>query len=185
MNIQHIFSSYIILMAVIGSMTAILLFDRARIKEIEEESTEIRSVRRDINLVHRRITELATLEESVMAWDTQRRLLSDKEHHLYRIMKTFHRQEIADSLIVEPLPKVTSQATRTRTEIRRRKGIAGWFGKKDTVTIPVLAAPIGRLIFLQEKHIRDLDTYTDNLRFYNRELHIRLYSFIAMLDGQA
>lgn len=56
MNIQHIFSGYVILMAVIGSMTAILLFDYARIKEIEEESTEIRSVRRDINPVHRRIT---------------------------------------------------------------------------------------------------------------------------------
>ncbi|MBO8479147.1 MAG: response regulator [Bacteroidetes bacterium] len=211
-------------MAVIGSMTAILLFDRARIREIEEESAEIRSVRRDINTVHRRITELATLGESVMAWDTTeyhlyhekrmsvdtlladlkqnctgfvlpeqvdtlRMLLSDKEHHLYRIMKAFHRQEIADSLIAEQLPKVTSQATRTRTEIRRKKGIAGWFGKKDTVTIPVPAAPLHslneRLISLQEKRIRDLDTYTDSLRFYNQELNTRLTSFITQLDGQA
>ena len=148
MNIQHkILFGYVILMAVIGSMTAILLFDRARIREIEEESAEIRSVRRDINTVHRRITELATLGESVMAWDTTeyhlyhekrisvdtlladlkqnctgfvlpeqvdtlRMLLSDKEHHLYRIMKAFHRQEIADSLIAEQLPKVTSGNSR-------------------------------------------------------------------------
>lgn len=221
---QKILFSYIILIMLIGSMTAILLFDRARIREIEEESAEIRSVRRDINTVHRRITELATLGESVMAWDTTeyhlyhekrmsvdtlladlkqnctgfvlpeqvdtlRMLLSDKEHHLYRIMKAFHRQEIADSLIAEQLPKVTSQATRTRTVIRKKKGIAGWFGKKDTVTIPVPAAPLHslneRLISLQEKRIRDLDTYTDSLRFYNRELNIRLYSFIAMLDRQA
>lgn len=221
---QKILFSYIILIMLIGSMTAILLFDRARIREIEEESAEIRSVRRDINTVHRRITELATLGESVMAWDTTeyhlyhekrmsvdtlladlkqnctgfvlpeqvdtlRMLLSDKEHHLYRIMKAFHCQEIADSLIAEQLPKVTSQATRTRTVIRKKKGIAGWFGKKDTVTIPVPAAPLHslneRLISLQEKRIRDLDTYTDSLRFYNRELNIRLYSFIAMLDRQA
>ena len=225
MNIQHkILFGYVILMAVMLPMTAILLFDRARIREIEEESAEIRSVRRDINAVHRRITELATLGESVMAWDTTeyhlyhekrmsvdtlladlkqnctgfvlpeqvdtlRMLLSDKEHHLYRIMKAFHRQEIADSLIAEQLPKVTSQATRTRTEIRRKKGIAGWFGKKDTVTIPVLAAPLHslneRLISLQEKRIRDLDTYTDSLRFYNQELNTRLTSFITQLDGQA
>jgi len=224
-SLQHkIIFGYVILMAVIGSMTAILLFDRARIREIKEESAEIRSVRRDINTVHRRITELATLGESVMAWDTTeyhlyhekrmsvdtlladlkqncpgfvlpeqvdtlRMLLSDKEHHLYRIMKAFHRQEIADSLIAEQLPKVTSQATRTRTVIRKKKGIPGWFGKKDTVTIPVPAAPLHslneRLISLQEKRIRDLDTYTDSLRFYNRELNIKLYSFIAMLDGQA
>ena len=71
MNIQHkILFGYVILMAVIGSMTAILLFDRARIREIEKESAEIRAVRLDINTVHRRITELATLGESVMAWDT-------------------------------------------------------------------------------------------------------------------
>lgn len=73
---QKILFSYIILIMLIGSMTAILLFDRARIREIEEESAEIRSVRRDINTVHRRITELATLGESVMAWDTT-------EYHLY------------------------------------------------------------------------------------------------------
>ena len=221
---KKILFGYVILVAVIGSMTAILVFDRARIREIEKEGTEIRSVRRDINTVHRRITELATLGESVMAWDTTeyhlyhekrmsvdtllsdlkqsstgfvlpeqvdtlRMLLSDKEHHLYRIMKAFHRQEIADSLIAEQLPKVTSQATRTRTVIRKKKGIAGWFGKKDTVTIPVPTAPLHslneRLISLQEKRIRDLDTYTDSLRFYNRELNIRLYSFIAILDGQA
>ena len=221
---KKILFGYVILVAVIGSMTAILVFDRARISEIEKEGTEIRAVRRDINAVHRRITELATLGESVMAWDTTeyslyhgkrmsvdtllvdlrlnctgfvlpeqvdtlRMLLSEKERHLYRIMKAFHRQEIADSLITEQLPKVTSQAIRTRTEIRRRKGIAGWFGKKDTVTIPVPAAPLQslneRLISLQEKRIRDLDTYTDSLRFYNRELNARLYSFIAMLDGQA
>lgn len=221
---KKILFGYVILVAVIGSMTAILVFDRARIREIEKEGTEIRSVHRDINTVHRRITELATLGESVMAWDTTeyhlyhekrmsvdtllsdlkqnctgfvlpeqvdtlRMLLSDKEHHLYRIMKAFHRQEIADSLIAEQLPKVTSQAIRTRTVIRKKKGIAGWFGKKDTVTIPVPAAPLQslneRLISLQEKRIRDLDTYTDSLRFYNRELNARLYSFIAILDGQA
>lgn len=49
MNIQYkILFGYIILLAVIGSMAAILLFDRARIREIEKEGTEIRAVRRDI-----------------------------------------------------------------------------------------------------------------------------------------
>ena len=53
---KKILFGYVILVAVIGSMTAILVFDRARIREIEKEGTEIRSVRRDINTVHRRIT---------------------------------------------------------------------------------------------------------------------------------
>lgn len=69
-SLQHkIIFGYVILMAVIGSMTAILLFDRARIKEIEEESTEIRSIRRNINTVHRHITRLATFGESVIGWE--------------------------------------------------------------------------------------------------------------------
>lgn len=54
--------------AVIASMTAILVHERQRVREIEAESAEIRQVRRDINAVHRHITRLATLGESVIGW---------------------------------------------------------------------------------------------------------------------
>ena len=54
--------------AVIASMTAILVHERERIREIEAESAEIRQVRRDINAAHRHITRLATLGESVIGW---------------------------------------------------------------------------------------------------------------------
>lgn len=62
---------YLILMAVIGSMAAILLYERQRMREIEAETREIRTVRQEINLVHRYITELATYGESVIAWENQ------------------------------------------------------------------------------------------------------------------
>ena len=55
--------------AVIASMTAILVHERERIREIKAESIEIRQVRRDINTAHRRIMELATLGESVIGWE--------------------------------------------------------------------------------------------------------------------
>lgn len=55
--------------AVIASMTAILVHERERIREIEAESAEIRQVRRDINAAHRHITRLATLGESVIGWE--------------------------------------------------------------------------------------------------------------------
>lgn len=221
---NKILFGYIILAAVIVSMTVILIHDRSRIMEISAEGAGIRAVRRGINAVHRNITELATLGESVMAWDstdyntyrskrlvtdtllqelkaistsfvrpeqidTLRMLLSDKENHLYRIMEAFRRQDIADSLIAEQLPKVSSQAARTKTVIRRRKGIAGWFGKKDTLTVPVPAAPLQslnkRLQEMQERRIRELDIYTDSLRIHNRQLNARLNSFITQLDVQA
>lgn len=50
-------------------MTAILLHERKRMHEIEAETTEIRKIRKDINTVHRRITELATHGESVITWN--------------------------------------------------------------------------------------------------------------------
>ena len=50
-------------------MTAILVHERERIREIEAESAEIRQVRRDINAAHRHITRLATLGESVIGWE--------------------------------------------------------------------------------------------------------------------
>ena len=56
-------------MAVIISMTAILVHERKRTREIEAESAEIRQVRRDINTAHRHITRLALLGEGVIGWD--------------------------------------------------------------------------------------------------------------------
>ena len=45
----RIFFGYIILMAVIGSMTAILVHERGRMREIELESVEIRKIRQGIS----------------------------------------------------------------------------------------------------------------------------------------
>ena len=60
---------YLILVAVIASMAAILVHERKRIREIETESAEIRQVRCDINAAHRHITRLAILGESVIGWE--------------------------------------------------------------------------------------------------------------------
>lgn len=66
---NKILLGYLLLVAVISSMTAILLHERKRMHEIEAETTEVRKIRKDINTVHRRITELATHGESVITWN--------------------------------------------------------------------------------------------------------------------
>ena len=67
MNIQHkIILGYVILLAVIGSMAAILVYERQRMREIEAETANISHIRRSINTAHRRITGLATLGEGVV-----------------------------------------------------------------------------------------------------------------------
>ena len=223
--LQHkILFGYLILISVIGCMMVILTYARSQIRNIESENIELQFVRRSINTVHRQITILATMGESVAAWDTLdctiyhiqriktdtllqklkqsctvyvrpeqidtlRLLLEEKESHLRRIMEAFRHQETADSLIAEQLPKMTSRASRTHTVIRKKKGIAGWFGKKDTLRIPVPATELQslnrQLIALRESRDRDLEAYTDSLRLYNRELNGKLHTFITYLDGQA
>lgn len=222
---QHkILSGYFILVAVIGSMAAILWHERHRMREIEAETVEIRRVRRDINTAHRHITELATQGESVIAWeesdyrqyhqsrlctdsllrlmkrnctgfvrpeqiDTLRILLEAKETHLLHIMETVKRQEEANTLLADRLPAVTRQSVRTRTVTRKKKGIAGWFGGKTTVQIPVpskdLQALNDTLVVLQREQDRRIDAYADSLRRQNKELNRKLYTFITYLDGQA
>ena len=68
--LQHrILLGYITLIAVIGSMAAIMFHERNRVDKIEEEEiTEIREANQTINAAHRHITILATLGESVIAW---------------------------------------------------------------------------------------------------------------------
>ena len=58
---------YILLMIIIGCMAAVLFHERHRIHEIEEDANAIRLVRREINNIHRHITDLALSGESVMA----------------------------------------------------------------------------------------------------------------------
>lgn len=78
---------YAILLVVIGSMTAILLHERQRMREIEAETANISFVRRGINTAHRRIAGLATLGEGVVNWN--------KVDYLY-----YHNHRLqADSLL--------------------------------------------------------------------------------------
>ena len=82
-----ILSGYLILVAVIVSMAAILLHECMRTREIASETDGIRSVRRSINAAHRQITVLATMGESVVGWDEEE----------YR---TYHARRLAvDSLL--------------------------------------------------------------------------------------
>lgn len=121
--------------------------------------------------------------------DTLRILLSNKEEHLFQIMKTFRQQDKADSLLLNRLPAVTAKASQPRTITRKKKGIAGFFGAKETVQLPSATAPLHTLnkefISLQEERQKAIDTYTDSLRLHNREFNRKLRTLITSLDEQA
>ena len=70
MSLQHkILFGYVILMAVIGSMVAILVHERGRMREIEAETGEIQEIRLGIGAAKRSITTLATLGEGIIGWE--------------------------------------------------------------------------------------------------------------------
>ena len=216
--LQHrILIGYIILITVIGSMAAIMFYERNRVQNIESEITEIRAANRTINTAHRHITILATLGKSAITWDeenyqkyqlrrqkvdsllqilqrdysefisfnqidTFRILLANKEEHLFHTMKIHQRQ---DSLLLEQLPAVTEQATSFRTVTRKKKGIAGFFGAKETVQVPMPSSPLhslNRQLISRQQQISD---NTDSLRVQNKELNSKLSTLLQELDEQS
>lgn len=216
--LQHrILFGYIILIAVIGSMAATILYERDRIHKIELETTQIREANQTINAAHRHITVLATLGESAITWDdedyqkyllrrqkvdsllqilqrdygefisfnqidTFRILLANKEEHLFYTMKIHQRQ---DSLLLEQLPLVTEQATSFRTVTRKKKGIAGFFGAKETVQVPMPSSPLHTLNKQLISRQQQISENTDSLRVQNKELNSKLSTLLQELDEQS
>lgn len=72
MTIHHkILVGYFLLMAIIGSMVAIILHERNRVFEIEAEMRHLNLVQRNVNAAHRYITLLAMRGETALAWDEE------------------------------------------------------------------------------------------------------------------
>lgn len=219
--LQHrILIGYIILIAVIGSMAAIMFYERNRVQNIETEITGIREANRTINAAHRHITVLATLGESAITWDeedyqryqlrrlridsllqilqrdyeefvlteqldTLRLLLANKEKHLHQAMQVFQQY---DSLLLEHLPAIAQQARSFRTVTRKKKGLAGFFGGKETVQIPTSSKTLHslneQLISMEQERQQAINAYMDSLRVQNRELNRKLYVLIQDMDEQ-
>jgi signal transduction histidine kinase/DNA-binding response OmpR family regulator len=214
---------YIILVTVIASMTFILLHERKRLRRIETETEEIRSLRRDINIVQRHITKLAIQGESVIAWkeeeykeycanrlltdsllqilkpycweyvqpnqiDNLRHLLAEKETHLLKLMQNIKRQKEREDVLANQLPEVARRATRVHTVEQKKKGIAGFFGRKEEIRImpssKELHAFSDSLIVMQERQTQEMDIYADSLRMRNKTLNKALNELINNLDKQ-
>lgn len=117
--------------------------------------------------------------------DTLHTLLIRKEENLLRIMSTFKEQEVTDSLLLKQLPIATAQTGRFRTVTRKKKGIAGWFGAKETVLLPSNTTKLNslnkELISLRNKRKETLELYTDSLHIHNKELNHKLRTLITTI----
>ncbi len=220
--LQHkILFGYIILMAIITSMVAVLFHERNRVEAIETEAIAIRQIRRDGNTILHQISVLAFHGETAISWtgedlaeyrklrlrtdsllwaihsadfvrqghiDTLRDLLASKEFHLYQIMRLSRQQDSTDNLLLKRLPAAVRQATRPRTVTRKKKGVPGWFGAKETVHLPpdtdTLHSLNREFLSMQEERQRNIGSYADSLRGHNKELNRELLTLITRMDGQ-
>lgn len=68
---DKIIAGYLILLAVIGSMIAILLHERKKMHDIANGTAEIREIRNEVNAIRRHIVGIALLGESAIGWDSE------------------------------------------------------------------------------------------------------------------
>lgn len=118
--------------------------------------------------------------------DSFRTLLAAKEEHLFQIMEASRKQRQTDSLLFNQKPTVTIHTT-TKTVTRKKKGIAGFFGGKETVQLPVTTRQTTldkKLISQINRQQCDIEAYTDSLRLCNKELNRKLRLLITNLDEQ-
>ena len=114
--------------------------------------------------------------------DTLRLVLENKEKHLFNTMQAFQWQ---DSLLQEQEPAIAEQTKNFRTVTRKKKGIAGFFGAKETVQIPVASNSLHSLNEQLISRQQQINNYTDSLRIQNRELNSKLGRLIQDLDEQS
>lgn len=119
--------------------------------------------------------------------DSLRTLLAAKEVHLFQIMEASRKQRQTDSLLFNQKPTVITHTT-IKNVTRKKKGIAGFFGGKETVQMPVVTTrqtPLDKKLISQiNKQQRDIESYTDSLRLCNKELNRKLRLLITSLDEQ-
>ena len=80
------------------------------------------------------------------------------------------------------------RATRVHTVEQKKKGIAGFFGRKEEIRImpssKELHAFSDSLIVMQERQTQEMDIYADSLRMRNMTLNKALNELINNLDKQ-
>ena len=151
----------------------------------EEDFEDYRSLRLRVD------TMLQTMQDSNEEFvsraqiDTLRHLLANKEEHLHQIMLLFREQDNPDGLLLTRLP----EEAKAQIVTRKKKGVAGFFGAKETVqvmpsTSATLHALNKELQSIQEERQETIDTYADSLRRHNKALNRKLRTLIATMDEQ-
>lgn len=151
----------------------------------EEDFEDYRSLRLRVDTILQTMQDGNEEFVSRAQIDTLRHLQANKEEHLRQIMLLFREQDNPDSLLLTRLP----EEAKTKTVTRKKKGVAGFFGAKETVQVtPSASATLHalnkELQSMQEERQETIDTYADSLRRHNKALNRKLRTLIATMDDR-
>ena len=120
--------------------------------------------------------------------DSLRNLLETKELHLYDMMMAAQTKKQSDSVFITDLPTIAKEVVNVKTITRKKKGIAGLFGKKETINIPYSTNELkemnAEVILAQKKFDNEIEIYGDSLRLQNKILNENMHDLISFLDMQ-
>lgn len=147
-------AGYLLLMVIIGCMVAIVLHERNRVQDIEDESLVLYQTQRNINAAHRYVTILATYGESTIAWDEEDCI-------------AYHERRLrTDSLL-----------------LILREQCKDFILPAQMDTLRTLLEDKEKYLFRIMKTFQQQEE-TDSLRSHNKELNRKLCTLIIRLDEQ-
>ena len=118
--------------------------------------------------------------------DTLCNFLQKKEYSLVQIMQIIKSKEKSDSIfLITHIPK---KILKTRVITRKKKGIAGFFGKTETVHEPYFTIDYSNVNrnsdFIRKQYLHQIESQLDSLQYQNEILNKQLYDFIYSLDKE-
>lgn len=115
-------------------------------------------------------------------------LLESKEYQLYNIKRAIALQKEKDSVFINSFPLDVNQYVRIKSVQRKRKGLAGLFGKRENIQVSYYTNKFKELnenlISFRNKTGYNVGKYVDSIRLQNRILNNKLSDFISFLDIQ-
>lgn len=119
--------------------------------------------------------------------DTLRQQLLQKEFRLRNLMNIIQRENITDSILESRIHSLLTKSSDVQKFVRKRKGLSGLFGKKDTLYIPsrsdILLNVSDTLAFHRTNQNNQIEALVSSLHVQNKILNWKLYQLITTLDN--
>ena len=111
-------------------------------------------------------------------------MLEQKEYSLLHIMRTIKSKEKSDSLFFES--QIPKKSLKTRTVTRKKKGLAGFFGKTETVQEPYYVIEYSELKkktnIDHKNYLIQIEMESDSLIMKNKLINNQLNELLYVLD---